>query len=379
MSEIPQLKVTIDNITISVPNGTTILEAARMIGGEVAPPTMCYYSKLEGSGGKCRTCLVEVSKGSEKDPRPMPKLVASCRTTVMDGMEVMSMTSKKVTDARASVTEFLLINHPLDCPVCDQAGECHLQDLSYEHGLGESRYEFPKRTFPPEDIGPYIQLHMNRCIMCFRCVYTANQLTNQREHGVLDRGDHAKISTCISKALDNEFIGNVIDVCPVGALTDKTFRFKNRVWFTKPVDAHRKCNNPECCGEVRLWMRGNDVFRVTARKDEWGEVAQASNGKTGWICNECRFDKKDVSDWVIEGASKIQRNSVINQGHYNKLVGGDLHPQDNLISEVIGKEPILKLKIHDVSDVNRPDVSLDKINGPAHSNNFKQTGLKDSE
>jgi NADH-quinone oxidoreductase subunit G len=125
MSDVQTIKVTIDNITIDVASGTSILTAARQIGGDVTPPAMCYYSKLEGSGGKCRTCLVEVSKGSEKDPRPMPKLVASCRTGVMDGMEVKNITSPKVQDARAGVVEFLLLNHPLDCPICDQAGECH--------------------------------------------------------------------------------------------------------------------------------------------------------------------------------------------------------------------------------------------------------------
>lgn len=375
MAESSNIKVTIDNITIEVPLGTSILEAARMVGGDVTPPAMCYYSKLEGSGGKCRTCLVEVSKGSEKDPRPMPKLVASCRTGVMDGMEVKNITSEKVLATRESVTEFLLINHPLDCPVCDQAGECDLQDLSFKHGLGESRFEFEKRTFEPEDIGPNIQLHMNRCIMCFRCVYVADQLTETRQHGILDRGDHAQISTCISKALDNDFIGNVIDVCPVGALTDKTFRFKNRVWFTKPVDAHRNCSNPKCCGEVRLWMRGDEVFRVTARRDEWGEVATASNGTTGWICNECRFEKKSTSDWVIEGASNIKRNSVIAQGHYAGNVGNIHHPQDLLINEVIGKEPIMKLDIHTISDVNKAAYHLDEIKGPAHSTDFNEKEL----
>src|SRR6476646_1067627 len=151
-------KVTIDNITIDVPAGTTILNAARKIGGEVAPPAMCYYSKLEGSGGKCRTCLVRVAAGSNSDPRPMPKLVASCRTNVMDGMIVESMTNDVVLDARKAVVEFLLINHPLDCPVCDQAGECDLQDLSYDHGREGSRFEFRKRTFARIDLGPYIQL-----------------------------------------------------------------------------------------------------------------------------------------------------------------------------------------------------------------------------
>lgn len=366
MSEQPKFKVTIDNITIEVPAGTTILNAARQIGGDVTPPAMCYYSKLEGSGGKCRTCLVEVSKGSEKDPRPMPKLVASCRTTVMDGMEVKSITSEKVLDARKGVVEMLLINHPLDCPICDQAGECHLQDLSYEHGAEQTRYEFDRRTFEKEDIGEYISLHMTRCILCYRCVFTADQLTGKREHGVLDRGDHAEISTLLGKSLDNEFIGNVIDVCPVGALTDKTFRFKNRVWFTKPMDAHRDC--PTCSGKVRLWMRGEEVFRVTARKDKWGEVED-------WICNDCRFHKKNTSDWMIEGPTKVDRHSVISQGHYEKAH----EEQVDLINEVIGKKPKMLLDIHSISDVNRPEVDLSKIEGPAHSEDFLPNRRIDQE
>lgn len=195
-------KVTIDDKTIEVPDGTTILNAARMIGGDVVPPAMCYYSKLKGSGGKCRTCLVEVAAGSEKDPRPMPKLVASCSTAVMDGMVVKNKTSEKVIDARKGVVEYLLLNHPLDCPVCDQAGECHLQDLGYEHGLQKTRYEFERRTFEPVDIGDKIKLHMNRCILCYRCVYTADQITEGRVHGVVGRGDHAEISTYIEKAIE---------------------------------------------------------------------------------------------------------------------------------------------------------------------------------
>src|SRR5918997_4561736 len=198
-------KVTIDNITIEVEPGTSILNAARSIGGDVVPPAMCYYTKLQGSGGKCRTCLVEVAAGSSADPRPMPKLVASCRTNVMDGMVVKSITSERVTDARNGVVEFLLLNHPLDCPICDQAGECHLQDLSYEHGREKTRYEFPRRTFEKVDLGPYIQLHMTRCILCYRCVYTADQLTNKRVHGVLGRGDASEIGTYIENVIDNDF------------------------------------------------------------------------------------------------------------------------------------------------------------------------------
>lgn len=304
-------KVTIDGIDIEVPDGTTILQAARMIGPEVAPPTMCYHSKLKTSGGYCRTCLVEVTKGSEKDPRPMPKLVASCRTNVMDGMVVTNGLSEKVQDARAGVVEFLLLNHPLDCPICDQAGECHLQDLSYEHGNYNTRTDFERRTFEKIDIGDKIQLHMTRCILCYRCVKVAEQITDGRVHGVLNRGDLSEISTYIKEAIDNDFSGNMIDVCPVGALTDKTFRFKSRVWFTKPVDAHRDCD--KCSGKVVLWYKGDDVLRVTGRKDQWGEVEE-------FICNTCRFDKKQTSDWTIEGVREISRHSVISANKYKLLV-----------------------------------------------------------
>ncbi|MGV3761246.1 2Fe-2S iron-sulfur cluster-binding protein [Parapedobacter sp.] len=310
MAEDVKFKVSIDGIPVEVAPGTTILNAARAIGGDIVPPAMCYYSKLEGSGGKCRTCLVKVSKGSEKDPRPMPKLVASCRTTVMDGMEVQNITSPEVQEARRGVVEMLLINHPLDCPICDQAGECHLQDLGYEHGLAGTRYEFERRTFDKIDIGDKIQLHMTRCILCYRCVMVADQLTPQRVHGVLGRGDAAEISTYITKAVDNEFSGNMIDVCPVGALTDKTFRFKNRVWFTKPVEAHRDC--PTCSGKVTLWYKGEEVLRVTARKDTYGEAEE-------FICNTCRFDKKATADWVIEGPRTVKRTSVISANHYEQL------------------------------------------------------------
>ena len=334
MSE--RVKVSIDGITIEVEPGISILNAARQIGGDIVPPAMCYYSKLEGSGGKCRTCLVKVSKGSEKDPRPMPKLVASCRTAVMDGMEVQNITSPEVKEARKGVVEMLLINHPLDCPVCDQAGECHLQDLGYEHGSEATRYEFERRTFDRIDIGDKIQLHMTRCILCYRCVYVADQLTEKREHGILGRGDASEISTYIEKAIDNEFSGNVIDVCPVGALTDKTFRFKQRVWFTKPVEAHRDC--PTCTGKVSLWYKGEDVIRVTARKDVYGEVED-------FICNTCRFEKKNTSDWIIDGPRQISNRSVISANHYEQLAPPPV-VRKNLALQAANKEEFERATKH---------------------------------
>jgi NADH-quinone oxidoreductase subunit G len=196
-------------------------------------------------------------------------------------------------------------------------------------------------------------------------VYTADQLTDSRNHGILSRGDHAEIATYIEKSLENDFIGNVIDVCPVGALTDKTFRFKNRVWFTKPVNAHRDCQ--KCCGEVQLWMRGDEVYRVTARKDEWGEVKDSTKGGPGWICNECRFEKKETRDWVVEGPSMVNRHSVISQGHYVGLK----KPAETLPKVMGGRDPKLLLDIHSISEVNREEVRLSELDRPAHSTDFK--------
>jgi len=226
---------------------------------------------------------------------------------VMDGMEVQNTTAPDLLEARKGVVEFLLLNHPLDCPVCDQAGECHLQDLSYQHGLAKSRYEFKRREFEKIDIGENIKLHMTRCILCYRCVKVADQVCDSRVHGVINRGEVAEISTYIEKSLDSDFSGNVIDVCPVGALTDRTFRFKSRVWFTNPMNAHRNCT--KCSGKTVLWTSGDDVLRVSARKDVHGEVEE-------WICNECRFEKKEKSDWTIEGPRHIDRKSVISANHY---------------------------------------------------------------
>jgi NADH-quinone oxidoreductase subunit G len=305
------IKVTIDNITIEVEEGTTILQAARKIGGKVVPPAMCYYSSLHDSGGKCRTCLVKVAKNSNIEPKPSSKLVASCSTPVQDGMVVQNITSPEVLEARKGVVEFLLINHPLDCPVCDQAGECDLQDLSFAHGLENTRSEEERREFSLIDIGDKIKLHMTRCILCYRCVYIADQITDKRVHGVLFRGDASEIGTYISEVVDNDFSGNMIDVCPVGALTDRTFRFKSRVWFLKPFDAHRHCE--KCSGKVTAWMSGNEILRITGRKNQFGEVEE-------FICNECRFDKKSPDDWIIEGPGKIIRQSVISQNHYENIV-----------------------------------------------------------
>lgn len=214
-------KVTIDNITIDVPVGTTVLNAARKIGGDVAPPAMCYYSKLQGSGGKCRTCLVEIAAGSTADPRPMPKLVASCRTTVMDGMIVKNITSEKVKDARAGVVEFLLLNHPLDCPICDQGGDCDLQEHSLYFGFAKRRFYNYKRVVLDKSLGPIVKSVMTRCIHCTRCIRFLFEIAEYKEFGVLGRGKKSEIGLYVEKLILSELSGNIIDLCPVAHFTTK--------------------------------------------------------------------------------------------------------------------------------------------------------------
>ena len=177
-------KVTIDGVEIEVADGTTILNAARQLGGASVPPAMCYYSSLKGSGGKCRVCLVKVAQGSGKDPRPIPKLVASCSTPVADGMVVQNLTSPEVLEARKGVVEFLLINHPLDCPICDQGGECQLQDMSVGYGPMKSRYTEEKHVVFHKSVGPLISMEeMSRCIHCTRCVRFGQEIGGIMELG----------------------------------------------------------------------------------------------------------------------------------------------------------------------------------------------------
>ncbi len=317
----PRLTIKLDGREIPFDKGDTIIRAAHKAGIDI--PHYCWHPGLSVAAN-CRMCLVEVMpppgrpamqldilrwdpQKNEYVPQKKPKLQPACQQECAPGMEVLSESSPHVEEARGAVQELLLLNHPVDCPICDQAGECHLQDLAFEHGREATRYEFERRTFEKIDIGPYIKLHMTRCILCYRCVYVANQLTPERVHGIVNRGDHAEISTFIEKAVDNDFSGNVIDVCPVGALTDRTFRFKSRVWFLNPMDAHRHCE--KCSGKAVVWMYGDEIFRVTARKDIYGEVHD-------YICNTCRFETKNTADWTIEGPRHIEGQSVISQNHY---------------------------------------------------------------
>ena len=218
----PTLKI--NNRTITVEPGTLLIDACRAAGVEV--PHYCYHPCLKVVA-TCRMCVVEIAGQS--------KLAASCSAVAAEGMEVRTDTPA-VAEARAGVIEFLLLNHPLDCPICDQAGECKLQDYSYLYGSGDSRMTEPKSHYSYEDLGAKIVIDKNRCVHCTRCVRFTRDITESCELTATNRGSHLEITTFAGLTLDsNPFAGNVVDLCPVGALTSRDFRFKKRSWYLKPV------------------------------------------------------------------------------------------------------------------------------------------------
>ncbi len=212
------VNISIDGVPMHAPKGSMIIQAADKAG--IAIPRFCYHDKL-AIAANCRMCLVEV----EKMPKPAP----ACATPVMDGMSVLTQ-SKRALDSQRNVMEFLLINHPLDCPICDQGGECELQDLSLGYGRSVSRFSERKRVVADEDLGPLVSSDMTRCIQCTRCIRVTAEIAGTYELGGMYRGEGLEIGTYDGKPLTTELSGNVIDVCPVGALTNKVFRFRARPW-----------------------------------------------------------------------------------------------------------------------------------------------------
>ncbi|UXY14801.1 NADH-quinone oxidoreductase subunit NuoG [Chitiniphilus purpureus] len=212
------LEIEIDGKKLTVPGGSTVMDAANSVGVHI--PHFCYHKKLS-IAANCRMCLVQV----EKAPKPLP----ACATPVTDGMKVYTHSDMAV-KAQKGVMEFLLINHPLDCPICDQGGECQLQDLAVGYGQSSSRYEEEKRVVPNKNLGPLISTDMTRCIHCSRCVRFTEEIAGYQELGMPGRGEHTEVMTFIGKTVDSEISGNVIDLCPVGALTSKPFRYSARTW-----------------------------------------------------------------------------------------------------------------------------------------------------
>ncbi len=250
--------VEIDGQSLVVPKNSMIIAAADKAGIQI--PRFCYHEKLP-IAANCRMCMVEVEMGG----RPMPKPQPACATPVADGMKIQTQ-SQRALSAQRNVMEFLLINHPLDCPICDQGGECELQDLSMGYGRSVSRFVEQKRTIPDEDLGPLVETEMTRCIQCTRCVRVMSEVAGTYELGGMERGERLQIGTYVGKPLMSELSGNVIDVCPVGALTNKPFRFKARAW---ELIARESIGYHDALGS-NLWLhtRRGEALRAVPRDNE---------------------------------------------------------------------------------------------------------------
>jgi NADH-quinone oxidoreductase subunit G len=308
------VNVQIDGHWVQVPKGTRMIEAAKMAEKEV--PHYCYHPKLS-SPGNCRMCLVQM--GMPPRPAPgeapkygedgyqeigwMPRPVIACANTVAENMGIRT-TGELVEKTREGVMEFLLINHPLDCPICDQAGECKLQEFSVEHGRGESRFKEDKIKKPKNvDIGKNIRLDDERCIMCSRCIRFMDEVADEPVLGFSQRGTHTSVTVHPGYRLDNNYSLNTADICPVGALTSNDFRFQMRVWFlkeTKSIDVN--CGTG--CNTV-IWTRGNEIFRVTPRQnDEVNSAWMPDSHRLAF--NELQTDDRLTSPMVRKGGKHAE-------------------------------------------------------------------------
>ncbi len=287
------VEIELDGKKVQVPPGSMVMHAAEKVGTYI--PHFCYHKKLS-IAASCRMCLVDV----EKAPKAMP----ACATPVTMGMVVRTQSDKAV-KAQKSVMEFLLINHPLDCPICDQGGECQLQDIAVGYGGSESRYEEEKRVVAPKDVGPLVSMQeMSRCIQCTRCVRFGQEIAGVMELGMSHRGEHAEIETFVGQSVDSELSGNMIDICPVGALTSKPFRYNARSWEL----GRRKSVSPHDSAGANLivQVKNNQVMRVVPFENE--DVNEC------WIADRDRFSYE-----ALNGAERLTQPMLKQGGQWKEV------------------------------------------------------------
>ncbi|MDE1929745.1 MAG: NADH-quinone oxidoreductase subunit NuoG, partial [Burkholderiales bacterium] len=280
-------EIQIDGKSVTVPDGSVVMQAADAAGLYI--PHFCYHKKLS-IAANCRMCLVDI----EKMPKPMP----ACATPVTNGMVVRTH-SDKATKAQQSVMEFLLINHPLDCPICDQGGECQLQDLAVGYGASAARYTEEKRVVFHKSVGPLISMEeMSRCIQCTRCVRFGQEVAGVMELGMIHRGEHSEITTMAGRTVDSELSGNMIDICPVGALTSKPFRYSARTWEL----SRRKSVSPHDSVGANLvvQVKADKVMRVLPLENE--------------AVNECWIADRDRYSYEALNSDARLRQPMIKQG-----------------------------------------------------------------
>ena len=320
--------ITIDNKKVEFENGMTVMQACELAGTEI--PRFCYHEKLS-IAGNCRMCLVEMEKGP-------PKPVASCAMPAGDGM-VIKTDSEMVKKARKGVMEFLLINHPLDCPICDQGGECDLQDQAMHYGFDKSRYEENKRAVKNKHMGPLVSTIMTRCIHCTRCVRFSTEVAGVDDLGLLGRGENAEITTYLEKTIDSELSGNVIDLCPVGALTSKPYSFKSRPWELSKTETHDVLDGVG--SSIRVDTRGKQVLRVLPRinediNEEWinDKTRFAIDGLSRQRLDKVYIKKNNrlnVSDW--DTGLSIIKDEIIKRGKNKTIIlSGKFTDAETIIS-----------------------------------------------
>jgi NADH-quinone oxidoreductase subunit G len=270
--------LTIDGRSVTVPKGTLVVEAAKLVNIEV--PVFCYHHKLDPVGA-CRLCLVEISPGP-------PKPTTACTTPAADGM-VVRTNSPLAVESRADILEYELVNHPLDCPICDKGGECPLQDYTFRHGYPTSRIDAPRLHFrKPIPLSENIALDRERCVLCYRCTRYYDEIAWSQELTTDRRGIHSFITSQFEEPLQSIFSGNIIDLCPVGALTSRVWRFESRPWDMDPTPS--VCSRCSVGCNVTLWQRRHELVRVTSREND--DIDE------GWICDRGRFEYTDVNSPV---------------------------------------------------------------------------------
>ncbi len=287
-------EITIDGLRLEVERGTTVIQAADQLGIEI--PRYCYHPGLS-IVGQCRICLVEIER--------MPKLQVACHTPATDGM-VVHTNSDKVLEARRAVLEFLLVNHPLDCPVCDQAGECWLQNYYMQHGQHDSQVVVDKvKKHKAQPIGPNVMLDSERCILCTRCVRFCDEVTATHELGIFNRGDHSELAPYPGVELANNYSGNTVDICPVGALTDRDFRFKTRVWYLNETPSI--C--PGCSTGCNIVIHHNDERTYKADGARVARLKPRYNAEVNqwWMCDTGRygFDFVDAESRLLRPRKRL--------------------------------------------------------------------------
>ncbi|MFY9590315.1 NADH-quinone oxidoreductase subunit NuoG [Rickettsia endosymbiont of Halotydeus destructor] len=312
------IKLTINTQEIEVPEGSTVFQACTKAGIEI--PHFCYHERLK-IAGNCRMCLVEM----EKSPKP----IASCAMPAGNGM-VIHTDTPMVKKAREGVMEFLLINHPLDCPICDQGGECDLQDQAFKYGKGTNRFHENKRTIKDKYMGPLIKTAMTRCIQCTRCIRFANDIAGVEEMGAIGRGEHMEVTSYLEQSLDSEISGNMIDICPVGALNSKPYAFKARSWELKHTDGIGVLDAEGT--NIRIDSRGAEVMRILPRVNE--EINEE------WISDKIRFSYDGLKYQRLD-CPYIRKNGKLVEASWSealKVVANKIKSfQGNQIAAIAGQ------------------------------------------